>query len=308
MSFPPFTSRLGLIQNLKKHLLSGRSAVMLGGPMIGKTTLARHLAQEIKDTKNRAILVSLNDMHSLSDFWGVLMEGILKQGISPEQKNPFRKSPDSFMKFMSQLHRIYEKTPAEVNARKLTLLIDDCDRFLPDQTALISQTINMAMELLLPAIDAVCWIGGLKWGDWVTQHSEDFLMPVRFYPLSVVPIREARAIISEQVGADAVARVWQETGGHPFLMAQAFSDKNCLGLEALNQKLIETIRPEEIEILDQLDPGGAWTILDHLQGEDGEKPPKALLDRLCMMGVVVRTLDNGTAVVRKTASVLEYKS
>ncbi len=305
---PPFKSRRGLVQNLKKQLLSGRSAVMIGGPMIGKTTLAHDLSEEILDTKNRAILISLKEMKTTSDFWALLMEAILKQGISPETKNPFRKSPDSFMKLMSQLHHIYEKTSDEVNSRKLILLIDDCDRFLPDETALISQTLNMAMELLLPAIDAICWIGGLEWSDWVDGHSKDFLMPLRFYPLSVVPIREAREIISEKLGPSAFSQVWRETGGHPFLMSQAFGETSLAGLKTLNEKLTQLVKAEEIQILDQLDSGGQWMILENLKERDGKNPQKKRLDRLCMMGVIVRTLNDGTAVVRKTAEVFQYRS
>lgn len=304
MSHSHFVSRSGLIQNLKKHLLSGRSAAMIGGPMIGKTTLAHYLADAIQDTKNRAVIVSLNEMRTSSDFWGLLMEAILKQGISPETKNPFRKSPDSFTKFMSQLHPIYEKTSDAVNLRKLTLLIDDCDRFLPDQTGHIPQIINMAMELLLPRIDAICWIGGLQWGDWVDQHRADFLMPLRLYPLSVVPIREARHIITEQLGQAVCEQVWQETGGHPFLLSRAFGETNPEALEVLNQRLLQVIQAEEVAILDQLGSGGEWVALENLKGKDGENPSKKLLDRLCMMGVIVRTLDNGRAVVRKTASEL----
>ncbi len=296
------------MQNLKKHLFSGHSATMIAGPMMGKTTLALNLAEEIRDENNRAIIVSLKEMHAASDFWALLMGTILKQGISPEMKNPFRKSPDSFMKFISQLHHIYEKTSDEVNARKLILLIDDCDHFLPDQTALISQTVNMAMELLLPAIDAICWIGGLKWGDWVQEHSKDFLMPLRFYPLSTVPIREARTIISEKLGASAFEQVWRETGGHPFLMSQAFGETGLAGLKTLNKKLAQLVQAEDIEILDQLDSSGQWMILGNLKGRDGKNPPKKWLDRLCMMGLIVRTLDNGTAVIRKTAQVFQYRS
>ncbi len=300
----PFRSRRGLIQNLKKQLLLGRSAVMIGGPMIGKTTLAHDLSEEILDTKNRAILISLKEMNTTSDFWALLMEAILKQGISPEAKNPFRKSPDSFMKLMSQLHHIYEKTSDEVNARKLILLIDDCDHFLPDQTALISQIVNMAMELLLPAIDAICWIGGLKWGDWVDEHSKDFLMPLRFYPLSVVPIRESRTIITEQLGSAAFEHVWQETGGHPFLMSQAFGETNEIDIEILRERLFHLLQAEEMEILERLDAEGQWLKLEDLKGKNGEPPAKKLLDRLCMMGVIVRTLDEGTAVLRKIVPVL----
>ncbi len=307
MPSQPFISRLGLIENLQKHLCSGKSAVMTGGPLIGKTTLARHLAERIKDEKNRAVLISLNEMNAASDFWGLLMMAILHQGKAPAQKNPYRKPPESFTVFMSQLHHIYEKTPDNVNARKLILLIDDCDRFLPDHTVLIAQIVNMAMELLLPPVDAVCWIGGPDWADWVGRHQSDFILPVRVYPLSAVPVREARAIMRRELGASAVERVWRETGGHPFLMEKAFGDGSETTIDDLNRRLAQVLRPEEIHILDQLDPGGEWMILDTLKGADGQRPPKILLDRLCMLGVIVRTLNNGAAVIRLTAPALRGK-
>ena len=242
------------------------------------------------------------------------MRAILGQGKIPAQKNPspsgnkledpYRKSPESFTVFMSQLHHICEKTPDEVKARKLILLIDDCDRFLPDHGALIGQIVNMVMELILPPVDAVCWIGGPLWADWVDQHKSEFVLPVRVYPLSTVPVREARAIIQGELGASAVEQVWRETGGHPFLMEKAFGHGNQKNIDDLNCRLVQVLRPEEIAILDQLEPEGEWMILDRLKGEDGQRPPKKLLDRLCMLGVVVRTLNNGTAVIRLTAPVL----
>lgn len=301
MSSQPFISRLGLIENLQKHLCSGKSAVMIGGPMIGKTTLAHHLAERIQDEKYRALLLSLKEMNAASDFWSLLMTAILHQGKIPAQKNPYRKSPESFTVFMSQLHHIYEKTPDEVKARKLILLIDDCDRFLPDHGALIGQIVNMVMELILPPVDAVCWIGGPLWADWVDQHKSEFVLPVRVYPLSTVPVREARAIIQGELGASAVEQVWRETGGHPFLMEKAFGHGSQKNIDDLNRRLVQVLRPEEIAILGQLEAEGEWMILDSLKGEDGQRPPKKLLDRLCMLGVVVRTLNNGTAVIRKTS-------
>lgn len=275
MPSQPFISRLGLIENLQKHLCSGKSAVMTGGPLIGKTTLARHLAGCIHDEKNRAVLISLKDTNTATGF-------------------------------MSQLHPIYEKTPDNVNARKLILLIDDCDHLLPDHTALISEIVNRVMELRLPPIDAVCWIGGPVWADWVGRHQSDFILPVRVYPLSAIPIREARAIMQRELGASAVERVWRETGGHPFLMEKAFGDGSETTIDDLNRRLAQVLRPEEIHILDQLDPEGDWMILDTLKGADGQRPPKILLDRLCMLGVVVRTLNNGAAVIRLTAPVLQH--
>jgi hypothetical protein len=38
--------------------------------------------------------------------------------------------------------------------------------------------------------------------------------------------------------------------------------------------------------------------------EDGQHPPKELLDRLCMLGLIIRTLMDGVAAVRMTSPLL----
>ena len=109
----------------------------------------------------------------------------------------------------------------------------------------------------------------MTWGDWVQTHLEDFKTSVRLYPLSVIPIREARAIIEDQLGPDAsrgeVDRIWNETGGHPFLLGEVLGKGSGGELAELGATLWREVRPEEEAILHQLDPSGRWTILDTIK-------------------------------------------
>ncbi len=301
MSNVPFTSRLGLIENLRKHLLKGKWAVMSGGPMIGKSTLAAHLAEGLSDDQHQAILISLKDADSDAGFWSLTFEALIREGMDWDAKNPYRKNPGSLSEFMSQIHHIAEKTAPQQRSKKIVLLIDGCERFLQQSQNLVPQIVNMAMELTTPAIHSICWIGGLNWDAWAEAHRAAFILPLRFYPLSVVPIREARKIILEHLGPDAVERVWNETGGHPYLMEQAFAKKTELKTDNLVKRMYAELSPEEEGLLEQINPKGDWMILDRLKDGEGHRPAKRLLDRLCMAGMVVRTLDHGTAVVRRAS-------
>ena len=100
----PFISRAGLIENLRNHLLAGRWAAMVGGPLIGKSTLTRNLADQLRAEGARPILVGLRDLASPEQLWASLMEAILHQGIGPGRKNPYRKNPAGLPELMTQLH------------------------------------------------------------------------------------------------------------------------------------------------------------------------------------------------------------
>ena len=275
---------------------------MIGGPMIGKSTLARNLADQIKEKGASPVLIGLSGLNTSAEFWGRLMEAILHQAIGPGAKNPYRKNPDTLPELMKQLHHVYEKVPPAIAARPLTLLFDDCDRFLSLSEPLVSQIGNLTMESLSPSLEAICWIGGAAWEEWLRDHSEMMKQPIRLYPLSVVPVREARGIIREWLGEsgtdDAVRRLWSETGGHPVLMKRLFEGAGEEPVALLSRRLAQEIGPREEAVLRQLDPDGNWTEIHTLKGEKEPRPSKALLDRLCMLGLTIRTLSDGTAAIR----------
>ncbi|MCG3115790.1 MAG: ATP-binding protein [Candidatus Manganitrophus sp. SA1] len=304
MSSSSFPSRLGLVENLRNHLLAGQWAAMFGGPLIGKTTLARRLAGELDDAGAKAVSLQLPLLISDSAFWPLLLEALLHQGIGPAARNPFKKPPASLPDLMSQLHHLYERAPSEIAARPVILILDDSEHLLRHE-ALIPQIVNLALESTLPSIWAICWVGGPAFADWVAAHPGTFKRALRLYPLSVIPIREARKIIREHLGpekpVEEIDRIWNETGGHPLLMERAFNRQETPSTKSLRDQIRQTLRPEDEAILDQLDPVGRWTILDALKDKKGEKIPKPALDRLCMLGLTVRTLIDGVAAVRITS-------
>lgn len=299
-----FPSRIGLVENLRNHLLAGQSAAMFGGPMIGKSTLARRLAEELNGAGRTAIFLHIPLLLADSALWPILRDAFLQQGIGPTARNPFKKAPTSLPELMSQLHHLYERAPAEIAARPVILILDDCDHLLR-HSALISQIVEFGFESTVPSLQATCWVGGAVFADWIAAHPTAFKLPLRLYPLSVIPIREARRIIREQLGpeksAEEIDRIWNETGGHPLLMEQAFHPDGSPSAKTLRSQLRQTLRPEDKAILDQLDPGGKWTLLDALKGPTAEKIPKPALDRLCMLGLTVRTLIDGVAAIRLTS-------
>ncbi|MBI3804326.1 MAG: ATP-binding protein [Nitrospirae bacterium] len=305
MSKEAFRSRTGLLENLKGQLLAGRWAAVVGGPMIGKTTLARRLKEMIDAGPNRAVLIDLNGLPAPDLFWPKLLEALLQQGIGPETKSRYHRPPNSFPELMTQLHHLYEKAPSEIHSRPIVLLLDNAEALLPFSETLIPQIINLAQELTLPPIQAISWIGGASFGDWVLANPAAFKPPLRLYPLSAIPIREAREIIREALGptasSEAADRIWNDTGGHPLLLNHAFGEEGGPSVEALQAALRNALRPEEEAILDRLDPAGRWTILDDLRDREGQKIPKPQLDRLCMLGLTIRTLIDGIAAIRLTS-------
>jgi len=299
MSDKPFLSRVGLLKNLSRHLLQGKWAAMIGGPMIGKTILAAQLTDLIRDAHTRAVLVLPGEIKQRFEWWPLLSRAIFSQGFSSGQNNPVLKSSNSLSELLSQLQHLDEERMAQ---RKLILLIDDCDRILDWSEELISELV--ALSRVMPSLHAICWIGGPVWGDWVLENREVFKVPVRCYPLSVVPIREARAILLEHVGPEEADRVWHETGSHPFLIEKYFRNEKRRQPHELCKRLWQELRPEEKTLLSQLDPDGGWMSLEDVSGADGHRPDKALIDRLCMLGLAVRTLDQGRAVIRITSPLL----
>jgi hypothetical protein len=304
MSSSSFPSRLGLIENLRNHLIDGQWAALFGGPMIGKSTLARRLAKELDEAGRKTVFLPIPLLISDSAFWPHLLETLLQQGIGPTARNPFKRPPAALPDLMSQLHHLYERAPSEIAAHPVILILDDCDHLLRHEI-LIPQIVHLALESTLPSIQAICWVGGPAFADWVAAHSGAFKLQLRLYPLSVIPIREARRIIREQIGSERpveeIDRIWNETGGHPLLLEQTFTPKGDRSAETLRGQLRQILRPEDEAILDQLDPGGRWTILDALKDQTGEKIPKPALDRLCMLGLTVRTLIDGVAAIRLTS-------
>lgn len=304
MSSSSFPSRLGLVENLRNHLLDGKSAAVFGGPLIGKSTLARRLAKELDETGRKTVFLQIPLLIGDAAFWPLLLDSLLQQGIGPTARNPFKKPPASLPDLMSQLHHLYERAPSEIAARPMILILDDCDHLLRHETV-IPQIVNLMLESTLPSLQSVCWVGGPDFSDWVAAHSTEFKSSLRLYPLSVIPIREARQIIRERLGpakpVEEIDRIWNETGGHPLLMEQALHPRENLSTKPLRNQLRQTLRPDDEAILDQLDPGGRWTILDALKDKKGEKIPKPALDRLCMLGLTVRTLIDGVAAIRITS-------
>jgi len=277
-----FLSRSGLLKNLQKHLIRGGWAALVGGAMIGKSTLAARLSKRI----------------NLGIGEGIQAEAIFLR--AKEMKPDFD--------FYLSLPRI-EKIGLSQPPLKRILLIDDCEQLIhcsKERISKIIEALGKAQEH--PAgLHAVCWVGGLSWGDWIANNAGHFPVHVRLYPLSVVPIREAHAIIRRQLGPEEVARIWRKTGGHPLLLEQ------CLGgteetpgargqLKVLSKRLSQDLRETEKAILAQLDPEGGWTAIDDLRSLSGRRPEKQVLNRLCTMGLIVRTLDQGLAVVRRTSA------
>lgn len=300
-----FLSRVGLIENLRSHLLAGQSAAMIGGPMIGKSTLTQNLSHQIYDREFRAVVVPLKHLERPDDFWGLLLDSVLRQAIGPEKKSPFKKRASSLPDLMSQLHHIYEKTEEAV-PRKIILLLDDCDRLVT--TELVPQIVNLVMESVNPSIHAVCWTGGAAWGAWIRSHANEFKSALRFYPLSVVPIREAKLLISNQLNLngsrDEVDRIWSETGGHPLLLMNAFDPGGEDRVGTLSERLYSELHPEEKRLLNRLGRLGKWILLSDLTTPGGLPVSKEMLDRLCMLGLTVRTLIDGVAAIRLTSPLL----
>lgn len=187
------------------------------------------------------------------------------------------------------------------------LLLDNCEALLPEPSPALNEIPHLCSQSGRN-IPAVVWAGAVPWGEWAMANRSEFSGPIRYYPLIVLPPKEARPFLRDQlpkeVPSSEIERLLDIAGGHPYLLAQMLkqADVKC---DSLFVELWEAAgSPAEHAVLIQLIQAEAWVPLVDLRNEDGEKLPKVILDRLAILGLINRTLVEGEAAAKAISPLL----
>lgn len=251
--------RKRVVQNLLHHLLRGTSAVVVGGPKMGKTTLLLQAAAGLTQTV-KSVSVDLS---------------------SGPPNDPGTFSLD--------------------DSGSVILLLDGCEGLLPEPAPFVKEIARM----LTPSGKnnrAVVWAGGLAWGEWAMAHRSEFGRPFRFYPLVLLPPKEAYPVLNDSLLNEAtpakLGRLVERAGGHPFLLSRGVELEDGRYASFFSELWEAADRPFERFVLTQLIEAGTWVRLEDLMDAAGGRPPKKVLDRLTTLGIIDRTLVEGAAAVK----------
>lgn len=255
----PYLGRKGVVRNLRDHLLEGKSAIVWGGPKIGKTTFL----EQMDEALSPGIIPVRIDL--------------AKEGTS----DPVQSIPDG-------------RDP-------VILLLDNCESLLPDPSTCIGRLRGMTAEGRRP-LRGIVWAGALPWGEWAMGHRSQFGSAMRYYPLIVLPPREAAVFLKQHLPEDIPSseqkRILDLTGGHPYLLSRRVEQKEPDCSSFFDDLWKAADRPADHYVLMRLMEAGSWVFLENLRDDAGGKVPKETLDRLAISGLIVRTLVDGMAAAR----------
>ena len=257
--------RKAVVRNLLDPLTAGTSAVVMGGPKMGKTTFLHQTAESLSH-RVQPILIDLK----------------IDQPSDLSHKIPDTKDP-------------------------VILLLDGCETLLPDPSPFLNQIIQSPRKLGAKICGTV-WAGGVDWGEWAMAYMGEFISPIRFYPLILLPPKEARPFLEnhlpKKIPSSKLQQLLDLAGGHPFLLSgmvkKAKEDYDSFFMELWNA--VE--KPSERRILIQLIEAGSWVFLQDLKNETGDQVDKGVLDRLAILGLIDRTLIDGAAATKVVSPLL----
>ena len=254
-----------LVRNLLDHLSQGTSAVVAGGPGMGKTTLLQQTARS-------------------------MLDGVCSVSIDLRKNQP---------------GDIAQRIP---NGRDpVILLLDSCEVLLPDPLPFVNEIFHLCSQSGRN-VPAMVWAGAVPWGEWAMANRSEFSGPIRYYPLIVLPPKEARPFLRhhlpKEVSSSEIERLLDIAGGHPYLLSQMLkqADVKCDSFFAELWNAAGSLT--EHAVLNHLIQAEAWVPLVDLRDEDGDKLPKSILDRLAILGLINRTLVEGEAAAKAISPLL----
>jgi hypothetical protein len=254
-----------MVRNLMEHILRGTSAVVSGGPKMGKTTLLQQTSAALIE-KVKTVSVDVSAFPSA---------------------DPPRVIPDG---------------PDPV-----ILLLDGCEALLPDPMLFLQNVIRTSTSSGENG-RVVVWAGDMSWGEWAMAHRSDFGLSIRYYPLVLLPPKEARAVLkyslSKEVTPDEIERSVEKAGGHPYILSHVLEEDEGR-FDGLFSSLWETAASStERCVLAHLIEVGSWVHLEDLEDDTGGRPPKKCLDRLATLGLIHRTIVEGAAAAKIVSPLL----
>jgi len=239
--------------------------VVAGGPKMGKTTLLQQVAGGLLDV------------------------------IRPVGADLLRYPIPDLKKFLSP------------GRKPVILFLDGCEALLPEPSSFLRQAHRLTKSMNR-SVRALVWAGGVAWGEWAMAHRPEFGHSIRYYPLGVLPPKEARPLLiqclPERTPSSEMERLLDLSGGHPYLLRALLEGQEIHSDGFFAELWKAASSPSEQAILSQLVSAGSWVHLEDLRDGMGGKPPKAILDRLAILGLIIRTLVDGAAAVRIVSPLL----
>lgn len=187
------------------------------------------------------------------------------------------------------------------------LLIDGCERLLPDPAPFIHE-IDQAARQFGEHLAGGVWAGNARWGEWAMANRPAFTGPVRYYPLIVLPPKEARLFLKRRWPADVPSSelewVMELSGGHPYLLARMVGGPKRDFDQFFAELWKEADSTAERHIIAQLVEAKSWVLLQDLHDKAGGAASKPVLDRLAVTGLINRTLIDGAAAAALVSPLL----
>jgi len=292
--------REGIIRTLRVGVKEGRSYLVFGGPLLGKTFLLQHL-HKIFNPEG-----PLPEKHSYISVYHSFQE----------------RSDWTLSSLSDSLNRLIERTrPKGMGLDRLILLLDECEFFTDSSGRVLLNHLQGPLGLShLGAPWSIVWAGNLDWYRMNVDKKVPFSEKVRWVPLATFTDQEARSMIGDFIssgkGDFTQKQVFELTGKHPFLLqglVEYFLQSEKYSLDGLLEQftpqwenwcqrcieqLMKDLEKEKLmRILNFLVQRGGPVNPSMLGKKCGLKNPKPFLDKLCVLGLLERTLQNGEAVV-----------
>jgi len=299
----PFVGREKILDDLLDALRSGRRALaaVMGGRGMGKTSLAHQLKRRLEvEGESLVRLIARPD----SDPRGFLAQLEHALGLPLDPLLP--------------VESLIEAIEA-IEQPRAVLVIDEVDNFLrPGFGRDLLENLRAAYEQLGGKLGIVI-LGGSSLRELLTSQSSPFLRTARWTPLYGLTLGESATLIREPLHLSLpdsmVETLWEQTGGHPYLLQFLMERVVTLGGD-LASRISEAMSAVEAELAtplfdiwwDNLTPRGqaAYRKLASLSGPLERREwaralgngPDALVEILATTGVA--RADGGRVVPRGT--------
>lgn len=212
-----FYGRAGEMTGLVEAMRTGRQslAAVMGGRGMGKTSLALRVHQTLSSEAGLGVHIIRKAAADPADFFGQIA---VRLGARLDVSLP-----------VESMVEAVRKAPSD----RVVLLIDEIDGLLgTEQGRSLVESLRIAWEELSGEL-GLAVLGGSALRRLLAQGNSPFLRAARWIPLKGLSRDEAAALIREPMNLDVtdtlVEVLWEQTGGHPFLLQATLERAAALG-------------------------------------------------------------------------------
>ena len=259
-----YLGRQGVVRNLRDHLVDGTSAIVAGGPGMGKTTLLKQTAATLIE-EAAPVLIDLQ---------------------TDKPGNPARRIPGG-------------RDPVVLLLDGCEALLPDPAVFLK---RIVRASVPSGRNVRgIVWAGGMAWGEWAMTHRPEFGGPVRFYPLVVLSPKEARPFLKSR--LPEVVPSAEIERLLELAGGHPYLLSRVLG-KADLECDAFFSELWNAAGLEEQDLLNRLIEAGSWVFLEDLKIKTGGRFPKKVLDRLANLGLIIRTLVDGAAAVKTISPLL----